>query len=122
MEIIEVINLLDKVKPNNYSVSDKVKWLSKLDGIIKAEIIDTHEYGEDVVFEGYTEDNLNQELIVKAPYNDVYIRWLESQIDYANGEYTKYNNTSIAFNNAYASFERYYNRTHMPKETKMKYF
>ena len=45
MTIIGAITRVDTVKPNTYSQMDKVKWLSELDGIIKAEIIDTHEGG-----------------------------------------------------------------------------
>ena len=52
----------------------------------------------------------------------VYIKWLESKIDYNNAEYGKYNNSSIAFNNAYSAFERYYNRQNMPIQQKLKFF
>lgn len=120
MTIIEAINQVDNIKPNEYSQADKVRWLSKLDGIVKVEIIDTHE-GEPIEFNGYSESDMSVELLVKAPYDDVYVKYLESQIDYANNEYGKYNNTSYAFNTAYEEFARYYNRTHMPKGTKFKY-
>lgn len=123
MTIIEAINKIDVLKPNNYSHSEKVKWLSNLDGIIKKEIIDTHEGGSDIVFNGYDDDTpIEQELLVPAPYDDLYIKWLESQIDYNNAEYGKYNNSSMAYNNAYSAFERYYNRHNKPIQTKMKFF
>ena len=41
---------------------------------------------------------------------------------YANGEYGKYQNAMAMFNSAYGTFERFYNRNHMPKGTKFKYF
>lgn len=123
MTIIEAINKIDTLKPNNYTQSDKVKWLSNLDGIIKAEIIDTHEGGSTIQFEGYTDETLLEtELLVPAPYDDIYIKWLESQIDYTNAEYGKYNNSANAYNIAYSAFERYYNRTHMPIGRKLKFF
>ena len=68
-------------------------------------------------FNGYTEDSLMTELIVPAPYDDIYIKWLEAQIDYANGEYGKYNNTITMYNNAYLAFAKAYNREHLPKNT-----
>lgn len=115
MTIIGAITRVDAVKPNTYSQMDKVKWLSELDGIIKAEIIDTHEGGENALFAGYTEyTDLNTKLLVPAPYDEVYIRYLEMQIDYANNEYGKYNNSMMMYNSAYTAFEKYYNRTHMP--------
>jgi hypothetical protein len=123
MTIIEAIHGINTVKPNSYDQALKVKWLSTLDGIIKRETIDTHEGSEDVVFNGYTEDsNPLTELLVPAPYDDIYIRYLEMQIDYANGEYGKYNNSRVMYNETYSAFKRYYNRIHMPKGKNFKFF
>lgn len=124
MTIMDAIYRLDELKPNRYSQSEKIKWLSSLDGLIKSEIIDTHEGGENVVFNGYDENSdLSTVLLVPAPYDDIYLRWLEAQIDYANGEYGKYNNSITAYNDAYAIYQKYYNRTHMPisKGTRFKF-
>jgi hypothetical protein len=122
MTLIEAISRIDSMKPNTYAQQDKVKWLSNLDGIIKRKIIDTHEGGETIVFEGYTESTpLTTELLVPSPYDDIYLKWLETWIDYYNGEYPRYNNSSQVYSDAYAEFERYYNRTHMPCGAKFKY-
>lgn len=122
MTIQEAIAQIDILKPNGYSDGDKIRWLSTLDGIVKTEIIDTHTGGGGK-FEGYNEDvDPATVLLVPAPYSDVYLRYLEAQIDYANGEYAKYNNTVAAYNSAYSAFERYYNRTHMPLGNKFTFF
>lgn len=116
MKIMEVLNRIDEVKPNSYSQSEKVKWLSALDGIVKTEIIDTHEGGTEEAFKGYDVDtDLNKDLLIRFPYDDIYLRWLEMQIDYANGEYGKYNNSITMYNTAYLAYEKFYNRTHKPK-------
>lgn len=135
MKILEAITKIDTLKPNSYTQDEKIKWLSTLDGIIKTEIIDTHEKCdkcyktacacrvEGTVFYGYNSDtSLDLDLLVPSPYCDVYIHYLEVQIDYANADYGKYNNSMAMYNSAYSSFERYYNRTHMPKGTKFKFF
>lgn len=123
MTLLEAINRIDVLKPNSYSQGEKIQWLSNLDGIIKREIIDTHEGGEGIVYNGYTEGtNLTTALLVPAPYDDVYLRYLEMQIDYANGEYGKYNNSMSMYDTAYSNFQRYYNRTHMPIGKKFKFF
>lgn len=123
MTIIEAINKIDTFKPNSYTQLDKIKWLSDLDGNIKTEIIDTHEGGSDIIFKGYDETtDINTKLLVSAPHEDIYLKWLESKIDYNNAEYGKYNNSSIAFNNAFSAYERYYNRHHMPIQKKLKFF
>lgn len=123
MTIKEAINAIDSLKPNNYTQADKIRWLSNMDGMVKAEIIDTHQGWEDVVFNGYNENTSDAtQLLVSAPYDDIYIKWLESQIDYNNAEYNKYNNSITAYNTIYSAFERYYNRTHMPNATKLNFF
>ena len=123
MTILEAVHKIDTVKPNSYTQPEKVRWLSTLDGIIKSEIIDTHEGGEGIVFEGYYDDtDLDTILLVPAPYDDIYVRWLEARIDYANGEIKKYNNSLTAYNDAYDLYARFYNRKHMPKGNKFKFF
>jgi hypothetical protein len=123
MTVMEALHRADALKPNMYTNAEKIKWLSILDGIIKKEIIDTHEGGEDVVFCGYEEDvELTTELLVPAPFDDIYIHWLEAQIDYTNGEYGKYGNSKAMYNTSYDAYKNHYNRTHMPKGNKFKFF
>jgi hypothetical protein len=123
MTISEALSRANQVKPNTYADVDKIRWLSTLDGFIKTDIIDTHEGGEDVVFNGYDENtNLATELLVPAPHDHIYVHWLEAQIDYANDEYDRYENTMDMYNTAYDNFKKYYNRTHMPKGKKFKFF
>lgn len=123
MTIIEAINRIDAVNPNNYTQPEKVAWLSTLDGVIKKEIVDTHEGSEAVTFAGYNEETpLDTELIVSAPYDEVYLFWLQSKIDYWNGEMGKYNNSIAMYNTAYNNFEKAYNREHKPISKKLKFF
>jgi hypothetical protein len=123
MKIIEAISKTDDLKHNTYSQSDKMGWLSRLDSMVKRLVIDTHEGGENVNFTGYDANtDLNTELLIPAPFDEAYLRWLEAQIDYANGEYRKYNNSIEMFNTSWNGFQNYYNRTHMPKGKSMKFF
>ena len=106
MTIIEAINQVDALKINTYSQADKIEWLSRVDGMIKKLIIDTHEGGDEVEFIGYnSETNLDTELLVPHPYDELYIRWLEAQIDYANAEYGKYNNSITTYNAAFVPLD-----------------
>ena len=123
MTLMEALHRIDTIKPNSYSQVEKTKWLSSLDGIIKTEIIDMHEGGDKVTFNGYSDATpLTIELLVSAPYDDIYLFWLESRIDYWNGEIGKYNNSIEMFNEAYQHYEKYYNRTHMPKGKNYRFF
>lgn len=123
MTILEATTMIDTLKPNNYTYQDKVRWLSELDGMIKNNIIDTHEGGSAVAFDGYTESTESDApLLVGFPYEDIYLKWLEAKIDYANAEYPRYNNSKNAFNAIYTDFENYYNRHHMPNGRNLSYF
>lgn len=123
MTIMEVIDRIDTLKPNRYLQRQKIQWLSTLDQRIKKHIIDTHEGSEEVEFKGYTETTpIDTELLVPAPFDKVYLYWVEAQVDYWNGEPAKYNNSIELFNTEYKALENYYNRTHMPKGKKFKYF
>ena len=123
MKLIEAISKIDNLKHNTYTHEDKVAWLSRLDFMVKQEIMDTHEDNEGAGFTGYdTDSDVETELLVPPPYDEVYLRWLEAQIDYANGEYSKYNNSIEMFNASYQGYSNYYNRTHMPKGSSLNYF
>jgi hypothetical protein len=123
MTLMEAISRVDNIKPNRYTQVEKIKWLSTLDGIVKAEIIDTHEGSEGITFAGYDDVSaLLTVLLVPAPYDDVYIKWLESQIDYSSGETKRFNNSIVMYNTAYSAFERHYNRNHMPIGKSIKFF
>ena len=123
MKIIEAITRVDAQIHNTYTQTDKVRWLSTLDSMVKRHIIDTHEGGENVTFTGYDANtDLQTELLMPAPYDEAYLRWIEAQICYTNGEYEKYNNAIDMFTTPYTGYQNYYNRTHMPIGKKMKYF
>lgn len=115
MKIIEAITKLDSLLFNTYTQSDKVDWLSRLDTMVKKQIIDTHEGAEAVSFTGYDDNtDTGTELLVAAPHDEMYLRWMEAQIHYHNGEYDKYNNAIIMFNTAYEAYQAYYTRNHLP--------
>jgi hypothetical protein len=123
MKIIEAINRIDSLKHNTYTQPEKIAWLSTLDAMAKAHVIDTHEGGENVAFNGYDQNtDLNTVLLIPAPYEEAYLKWLEAQIDYANGEYGKYNNAIESFNTFWNGYKNYYNRTHMPLRNHVRFF
>lgn len=123
MKIADAINRIDSLKHNTYSQNDKVAWLSELDWDVKRNIIDGHEGDEEVTFTGYNDlTDLQTELLMPAPYDKAYLLYLEAQIDYYNGEYDKYNNALDQFHAVCDAFRNDYNRTHMPKGKKIRYF
>lgn len=121
--ITEVLETVDELKPNQYLDAEKIKWISKLDGIVKSEIIDKHEGGSEIPWEPYDETTDGDTvLLVPEPYSSMYQHYIEAQIDYHNAEYTRYNNSSAIFNMDYEDYAKAYRREHMPiaKATKYK--
>lgn len=115
MKINEAINRLDALNSNTYTQLEKIEWLSRLDSMVKKQIIDAHEGSSTVSFSGYTEDTSPEtELLVPAPYDEMYLRWMEAQIHYHNGEYSKYNNAIISFNTVFEAFAAWYNQHNTP--------
>lgn len=116
MTIAEAIDHVDRLKPNQYAQSFKIKWLSKLDGQIYREIFATHEGSTMESFGGYDETTPEDtELLVPFPYDeDIYNYFLQSQIDKENCETARYNQTITLYNNAYMVFWNWYNSTHTP--------
>lgn len=87
----------------------------RLDRSVMDQIIGTHEGAEEITFGGYTADtDRNTVLLVPAPYDEMYIRWLEAQIDYQNEEYDLYNVSITLYNNLFSYYSAVYNRDHMP--------
>lgn len=118
MTIIEAINRLDALKFNTYTQDDKVAWLSSLDSAVKLQIIDNYSGAENIPFSGYDKNTpLDTVLLVPAPYDEVYLRWMEAQIDYYNGEYDKFNNSIIMYNTVLDAYQKYYARTHKPVQS-----
>ena len=116
MTIKECIDIVDSQKPNQYSIGEKVMWLTFLDKIIINEVLKTHEGydGRHDDFEGYSEDNLTMSLIVPSPYDQLYTAYLKMKIDQENGETARYNNSAALYNSYMLEYRKHYNKTHMP--------
>ena len=117
MKIFEAIETCDRQKPNGYSREDKIHWLSKLDGMIFENIISRHEGGPET-FGGYTpETDDGTELLAEDMFADMYVKWLFAQIDFANAEMQRYNNSVAMFNSLLNDYAKAYTRKHMPRQT-----
>lgn len=144
MRIQEALDRIDMMRPNMMKKEFKVAALSELDGRIWSEIIKNHEDGlprpltpaEQIYFlppeergtetepddqpedfPGYTmETDPGTELLAPFPYDEIYLYWLASKVDFQNLEMDKYNNDRILFNTAWNDLGDWYTRTHMPKQ------
>ena len=80
MKVNEVIELVDELKPNNYTAARKIEWLNRIERQIYENIIMTHEHDGVKELEPYTEESAD-ELLAPPPYDELYRWYLESQIE-----------------------------------------
>jgi len=159
MTIREAIVALDTLRPNMFTVPEKLAWLSELDGLIWQDVLrmrqrpavpdfspfpnpldadgnfvfppavpeaddgvwngeDTGEQGH-VVYTDFTDENGDELLLlVPFPYDrEIYVNYLMMQVDQANGETEKYNQSSRLFNTGLLNYRNYVNRQRTPTPT-----
>ena len=101
-----VIAKVNDIKLNDYNAEIKASWIIEIDGRIYREIHNMQ--GNQPPLE-YPRDG-DKELLVKAPYDNIYELYLFAMIDFNNREIVNYNNSVELFNTAYAEYGRFYQR------------
>lgn len=119
MTINQVIDTLDALQPNTCTREEKRTWISRLDGLLKAQIWD--HYADAPAVDPNTGD-MDTILPVPAPWDEIYLRYLQAQIDLVNGEVSRYANSAALYNQLLSAYRDHYNRTHRPLDTGLKYF
>lgn len=107
MTLRAVLDFVDKMKPGNpYDTATKIQWLNELEGDVQSRLLNTAP--QEII--QYTEDDLDAELLIPVPYDKVYWMWAAAMIDFANGEYDRYQNTLQLVNDAYDSYAKWFHR------------
>ena len=106
----KAIEIIDGLKPNSYSDEDKLRWINELDGMVQRLVIQADEIKQ----YSYPED-LNKELLIPAPFENVYTYYLEAKIDYHNREYGNYNNSTLMFESQFTEYKKWYIRENRAK-------
>lgn len=114
MTLAELIAQVDDIKPNAFSNEAKTLWVNEIEGKIQTDVFLMAV--ENVVQYKYSE-NADDVLLVNPPHDKLYREYLTAKIDYANGEYNKYENTMQMFNDFYTEFVMWFARNYRPAET-----
>lgn len=116
MKIGRLIETINNLVPHTIEESELMRFINDIDTRIHDEVFLTHNGLDAVNFSGYGEDtDMNTELLLKSPYDNVYRWYLEAQIYMAIQETARANNAMAMFNAEYLSMMDYYNRNYMPK-------
>lgn len=114
MKLSTVLALVDEIKPNAFSAQTKTVWLNEIEGLVQTEILLVRV--EEIIVYDY-ESNANTELLVSAPHSKIYAAYLMAQIDFANGEYNKYQNSMVVFNSYFGEYQRWFANNYRPADT-----
>ena len=121
MTLEQAINTLDARQANTFGRREKIGWLSQLDTLIWKEILLPH--GVTGSFSGYTADtDPGQTLLVPQPWEEIYLHYMQAQMDYCNGDLTRYANAAAMYNSLLAAFKNHYNRANAPRGQTWRYF
>ena len=121
MTIGDVIDQCNRIWPNQYTKPDMLRWLSEVDGRIFSELWCAHVEAADGPFTGYDENTPdNTELLAVFPYDGMYVHYLCAMVDYYNAEYARYNNGMMQFNEIYADYSKWFNRTNLTEDVRIR--
>lgn len=117
MTVNQAITRLRSIKPTQFDDATLVGWISEVEEKIYHENTCWHEKACGMAPWSYDPvEDLDTELVIPEPYSVVYLRYLEAQVDYYNGEFVRYANSMTMYNTALSEYADWYNRTHMPRQ------
>lgn len=118
MKVADVLQQYNTDRPNQVEDERKLQWLRTLDAQVLREVIHTHEgtkNGEEEDVDDLLHNfGMDTVLLIPEPYGDVYTHYLDEQIALMNNDIDRYNTSSTLYNNAYLTYQQWYNRTHRP--------
>ena len=114
MTVNYVIQQTMQLHPDTIPDSVKCRWLSELDGKIMRETM----HGEEFLPYEFPRDG-ERELLVKAPYDNIYELYIMAMSDFFSGEMASYAQSAAMFEQAYEEFRKNYIRNNMPPQGKI---
>lgn len=114
MKVYEALRAADDIRPNALLPATKLRWLAELDARIALDVM-LMDISEANNFK-YTVEDKDSELLVHFPHDRLYTLYLIAQIDFANGELSRYQDDKELFNAAWGEFVRWFARTYEPAQ------
>ena len=119
MTVASIIDQYNIERPNSVEDSLKVEWLRKceanlIDSVILLRKIEEGDRTKEEWQEYLDTYDLDTEMILKEPYDDLYLYYLDQRISLNNNDKVRYNVAARLYDNAYLSYQQKYNREHLP--------
>ena len=120
MTVNEAIAQFDALVPNSRTTAEKIAWLSECDGMMFDRLLDFYIETEGS-FSGYSSGDGGTELLIKPPYDGLYICYLQFKNDYFNEEFDRANNSLSQFIKTVSDCRNSVNRNNTHKSRRMRY-
>ena len=114
MTLLQVIRTVDDIKPNAFADETKTTWINECEGLVQTEVL---LWAPEEILAYTFEKDQGTELLVRPPHDKLYGAYLAAQIDFANGEYDKYQNTMQMFKSYFGEFMRWFATNYRPADT-----
>lgn len=113
MTLRKLIAFIDDIRPNAFSDETKAQWVSECEGYVQTEVL-LLAVQEVITYE--VPDDLDHELLVLPPHDKIYMAYLAAMIDFANGEYQKYDNSMQMYNAYLQEYRRWFTARYRPAD------
>lgn len=116
MTLGELVVKVSELRPNQYGEDHMTSWVNAIEARAARDVINKAADTDDVDFRPYTYDaDVGRELLIPDEHSMVYESYLMSMIDFANGEFDRYNADAALHEAAWQDYAAEYRREHMPK-------
>ena len=111
MNLIDVISLFDKSRPNSVDFQTKKTWVLNIESEIRR--FSCLHTGRCADMDFYNKEN--PELFLDDTKSDIYVFYMMSMADLTNGEYRLYNVSSTYFNGIFDLWKKEYRSKNCPE-------
>lgn len=115
MNVASIIEQYNTERPNQIDDVLKIGWLKKCEMTIADTIFRRHmgSPSEEELDEHIDNFDMDTELLIDEPYDDLYIYFLDQRIAMNQNDMKRYNSSATLYNNAFLTYQQKYNREHM---------
>lgn len=113
MTIRTLLDYVQAVKPSSFTDEQMLVWINELEARVQLEVMQRWPGG---IVQYKLSENENSVLLLDPPHDSCYRYFLQAMIDYENGEYNRYANTSQMFNASWNDFVAWFAEKYRPAD------
>ena len=112
MTIGDLVERADRLRPNTHDEKDKLHWMS----VVESHVVRHMNLHEGEAKEEREFASLDEMPTLQDTDAELYVLYLVMMYDYYNGDYDRYNNGALQYNEFLQNWRARYRREHMHKD------